>query len=305
MAFPSHRDVTETTTGNRTGEFATAYAAGEKYAELARVLRVVKAPIAGGEELPAVTKADGTVAIITALLTSPLFPSLVKVQAPDSLVAYAQRFGTEQTVLFVEDVPTPRLTLVIDYHQESATRGAYDWSRHRAVYEPLLTPEWQTWTANSGKRAGQVAFAQFLEDNLPDIASPSGADVLEIARTLEVKKGVSFRSSVRLDNGETQLRYEEQIEGSAAKGQFAIPDRLTLGLQPYKGAAKYEVIGRFRYQLVESQLKLGIDLERTHKVLEQAVADTLADILAKLPDVPVFYGPAPAVPSSDPLVITR
>lgn len=299
----SHRDVTETSAGRPLDAFASAYAAGEKYGRHSMALIDITSPVLGeGVEVPGMVAPDGHVDALIGLLSSPLVAPVVHVTAPESLIAYAQRFATEHTVLFVEDVPSPRLTLVIDYHAataEDGTPGAYAWARRRAVYEPVLTSEWQTWTTQSGKRVPQVDFAQFLEDNLPDIATPAGADILQIARTLEVKKGVNFRSSVRLDNGETQLLYEEVIQGSAAKGQFQIPDRLLLGLQPFKGAAKYEVAARFRYRLAESQLRLGVDLERVHKVLDAAVKDMLVDVVAKLPTIPVFHGPAPAIPSSD------
>lgn len=301
MAFPSHRNVTETSTGAPARDYAAAYAAGTSQARADLAVRTVDAPIIDGR-LPLLLTPDGSVVASPALLAHPLAPAEVSVQAPDSLVAYHERFGTPHTVLFVEDVPQPRLTLVIDYHAPTAddgTVGAYAWARHRAVYEPLLTPEWRTWTAMSGKRIDQVAFAQFLEDNLPDIASPAGADILQVARTLEVKKDVAFRSSVRLDNGEVQLRYEEDIQGSAAKGQLSIPDHLVLGLQPFKGAAKYAITARFRYRLDGAAVKLGIELDRPHKVLEQAVTETLADVMAKLADVPVFHGPAPRSASSE------
>lgn len=296
---------TQTANGDKQSAAAIVYAVSTRLAEEQLRLQTIRAPIAGGVELPVVVHPGGRVDVITALLAAPLAPPEVRLQAPDSLVAYLERYGTDATVLFVEDVPQPRLTAILDFH---SARGAdlpslYDWCRARVVYEPLLTPEWQTWTGMSGKRLDQVPFAQFLEAHLPDIAVPAGATILEVVRTLEVKKAVSFLSSVRLDNGEVQLRYEEDVQGTAQKGQVTIPSTITLGLAPFKGAARYQVSGFFRYRLEGSAVKLGIDLDRPHKVLEAAVAETLTDVLTQLDGIPVFHGPAPQVASAAPIAL--
>lgn len=85
----------------------------------------------------------------------------------------------------------------------------------------------------------QADFARFIEDNAPDIASPPAADMIEISRSLEAKKKVNFASAIRLDNGKTEFTYEEDIEGTAAKGRLQVPQVFTIGIPVPEGGPKW------------------------------------------------------------------
>ncbi len=278
-------------------DFAAAFEAGQ--ASLQSPIHYAQVP--GRDERMTIVEHNGQLLTIDPAASGPRRGDRVSLVDAQSLVAYVQRHGTPRTVLFVDpDVTAPNFTAVLDYHPAEADNVAgripYGWAQHRATFTPAKTPEWQRWSGASGKAQNQTAFAQFLEDNLPDIASPTGAEVLEVARTLEVKRGAAFRSSVRLDNGQTQILYEEDLQGSAAKGTLQIPQELTLGLSPFLGLPLYEVKARFRYRLHEAALTLWVDLVRPHKVIEDAVNELLAIVTKGLPDVPVFKGlpPTPA-----------
>lgn len=83
----------------------------------------------------------------------------------------------------------------------------------------------------------QAEFAEFIERNLPDIVEPVGADMLEISRSLQAKKKVSFASGIRLANGQTELTYEEDIQGTAAKGKLQIPEIFKIGIKVIEGGS--------------------------------------------------------------------
>lgn len=147
------------------------------------------------------------------------------------------------------------------------------WQDHRAVFHCPVSTEWTTWTKNSGNRMNQEQFAQFIEDNLPDIAQPPAADMLEISRTLEAKKKVNFASGVRLSNGQNQLTYEEEISGTAAKGQIQVPEEFTIGIPVLEGGIKYAVTARLRYRILEGKMQMWFELVRPHKILEDAIKE--------------------------------
>lgn len=151
--------------------------------------------------------------------------------------------------------------------------GITAWRDHTATWTCPLSPEWIRWASNNAKQMDQKDFAQFIEDNLPDIATPPAADMLDLSRTLEAKKGVNFASSTRLSNGETQLKYEESIEGSARGGQLQIPDTFTLGIPVLLGGQGYAIEVRFRYRIEGAKLKLWYELVRPHKVIEAVFTD--------------------------------
>jgi len=168
-------------------------------------------------------------------------------------------------------VEPPQFVAVLNDHSPTGLPG---WGDHRVVYDCPLAPEWKIWIGKNKAPMKQADFAQFIEDNLPDITNPDSATMLEIAKRLTAKKKVAFTSGLRLDNGEIQFTYEEQVEGSAGpRGQFAIPQEFTITVPIFEGDAKYNITARFRYRLGEGgDLIIWYDLLRPHKMIEDAVA---------------------------------
>lgn len=195
----------------------------------------------------------------------------------DSFIRYINEMKGDATRLFYVIEPAPRFQAVLNDHKSQEKLG---WGDMIATYICPLSKEWRAWADKDGHRMNQVEFAQFLESNLPDIAIPPAADMLEVALTLQAKKKVNFASGVRLSNGEHQLTYEEQIEGSAgAKGKMEIPEMFTLGIPVFEGGPKYALDARLRYRIEDGEGKRGnlsmwYELVRPHKLIEDAVAGT-------------------------------
>lgn len=168
-------------------------------------------------------------------------------------------------------VQPPRFVAVFDDHD--AERPG--WGEHRADYACPLSVEWGIWAKQNKTPMDQAAFAQFIEDNLLDIVEPASADMLEISRTLQAKKKISFASGIHLPNGQTQFTYEEQIDGIAgAKGQLSVPEVFTVGIPVVEGGARYALKCRLRYRIAErGALVLWYDIERPHKVIEAEVEE--------------------------------
>lgn len=201
----------------------------------------------------------------------------VAVTTPEAFVASMLRFPTTTPMLFGLEAKG-LIKAVMDFSTDSYTK----WGRHVITLQLEPSREWQTWTVASGKSMDQVTFARFLEDNLPDIADPPGADILTMASSLEVEKSVQFASSVRLDNGQHQLTYVEDIQGNATKGALAVVDRFTLGLAPWRGMPLYRVEARLRYRMSEGKVAFWVDLLRPHKVIEAAWLDVCATVTKAL-----------------------
>jgi uncharacterized protein YfdQ (DUF2303 family) len=71
-----------------------------------------------------------------------------------------------------------------------------------------------------------------------------------------------------------------------------IPDRFTLGIEPFEGSPKYQLDARFRYRLRDTTLTLFYDLLRPEQVLEDAYKQILGTVQARLKQ-PMYSGPAP------------
>lgn len=195
-----------------------------------------------------------------------------------SFSQYVTDFGSEHSRIFADVVATT-FKAVLDYHESKD--GAARYCEHNATYKCRMTPEWATWTESSGKGKTQVQFAEFIENNVPDIVDPPGGLILEIVRTLEAHKDARFASSIRLSDGQSQFTYEEDIKGTAAKGKLDIPEKFTLGIAPFQGGTAYRLEARLRYRIKEGALVLWFDLTRPQKVLEAAFQDTVELIAEK------------------------
>src|SRR5262245_14740370 len=222
----------------------------------------------------------------------------VAVREPGSFCDYVLRYLTPATALFAS-LPELSITAVLDYHdtaqpseQHGAVAGQARWGQHRAVLTLERTPAWQQWAAIDGKKLGQEAFAEFLDQHLPDIAQPAGADVLEIVRTLEATRAVNFRSAIRLDNGAHHFTYEDTIKATGGPGALDVPSTIVLGLAPFAGAPLYKLEARLRYRLDDGRLSFVVALLRPQVVVEdafKAVCSLVQDTVA----APLWQAAAP------------
>jgi len=152
------------------------------------------------------------------------------------------------------------------------------WGDFRANIEFRPTPQWVKWKANDGKLLSQVDFAEFVEENLEDIADPAGATMLEIASQLQLVRSVNFRSKVTLQSGAFAFTHDQDDKASVGAGTIDVPQTFTLGIPPIFGLAAYRVPARFRYRIAEGKLMLGYKLQRVETMMEQIVEDVIAKI---------------------------
>lgn len=186
-----------------------------------------------------------------------------------SFIRYVGEYSGAATArLYYQVTPSPAFVAVLNHR----TAGSPSWGDHRAVYNAPLSPEWKTWTASDGKRMKQEEFALFIEQNLPDVIMPTAAEFLELAQNFQATKAVNFASGTRLGNGQNQLVYEETIQARAGeRGQLEIPETFTLGIPVFEGDAAYSLIARLRYRIQDGKLVLWYDLDRPHKIIDDAV----------------------------------
>lgn len=202
-----------------------------------------------------------------------------------SLLAYLSKHGTPDTELWA-DPQAYAVTAVVNAHAEvSAGHGD-----HRAVLALRKTKPWTAWATHDRKMLPQLAFAEHIEDRLPDIVSPPAADMLELVQTFTAKRGISFESSKALSTGLVQLEYRETVEAKAGqKGRLDIPQRFTLRMVPFEGGRPQDISARLRYRINDGALTLGYFLDRPEDVLDEAFADVLT-ALQTGQSAPVYVG---------------
>ena len=189
-----------------------------------------------------------------------------------SFCGYFGLFADDDSRIFAD--PTRSIfTAVLDYHESGDGKPRH--GEHRAVFTLRNSPEWAAWSGQNTKALPQSEFAEFIEDNAADIIEPLPAHMIEVARDLKAKSEVNFASAIRLQNGQTQFTYQEEIRGSVGKGSMDVPETFRIRIPLHLGGPEYEITARLRYRIRETKLVLWYDLYRVQKLVEAAFRDTV------------------------------
>lgn len=169
------------------------------------------------------------------------------------------------------DPETRTLTAVMNDHDTDAGPVHQPgWRDFRAIYTAELSREFNTWLRNNKQPKEQEEFAIFIEDNIADVVEPSGDTLLAIALTLQAKTEVNFNSSKRLDNGQVQITYTENIDARAGSGAIEIPREFAIGCRLFKNGDGYKIRARLKYRLGGGKVKFWYELDRPENVIEDA-----------------------------------
>jgi uncharacterized protein YfdQ (DUF2303 family) len=183
--------------------------------------------------------------------------------------------NTEFAEVYADDVHDV-IIAVLDAHGSTVP----GWHCHTLEYKLRRTTAWQTWTKHNRALMGQTEFAELLEDNLPNIVQPDGAELLELAQTFTANTQVAFKSGALLADGSRELIYSENIEASGGRGgkKIVIPREITLALAPYEDNDPMPVTARFRYRINDGNLRLGFVLNGVDEILSQAFDNVVEQV---------------------------
>jgi uncharacterized protein YfdQ (DUF2303 family) len=185
----------------------------------------------------------------------------------DSFILFAQQQSLSDFGYIYADPEALTLTAVFNDHRDIDTAG---WRDFRAVYRAEQSLEFISWKSKDRKVMEQEDFAVFLEDNIADVVEPSGDALLAIALTLQAKTEANFSSSRRLDNGQVQFSYTENIDARAGTGAIEIPREFQIGLRLFKNGDGYKIKARLKYRLGSGKLKFWYELDRPENAIEAA-----------------------------------
>lgn len=193
----------------------------------------------------------------------------------ESFIDYTTTHAVKgHTTVWVDPSRTTILALINDNAADES-----GWKDHRTRLELKRTPEWGHWLAHDGQYLTQEQFAEHLQEGILEIAHPEGAEMLEIAQTLQGSTDVQWKSANRVDNGAVSFKYHEDVKASAgAKGELEVPQEMTLVVSPFFGEECFTVTARIRYRVRGGGLTIGYKLERPADVelnVLQAISDRL------------------------------
>lgn len=193
-----------------------------------------------------------------------------------SLVEYFNRFKDDDSTLFA-DLDSSTIVGVLDHHQaKEKESGGARYHDHVATFKAKHSPEWLAWVGMSGKRVSQEAFAIFIEDNAPDVVSPSAAVISAMALNLEASGSSEFKSSKRLEDGSLHFHYAQEVNGTS--NGVPVPKEFRVLLRPYIGGDKVGMTAKFRFNKDGGRLTMGVDLQ----LIEQTKRDAFDSIVEKV-----------------------
>ncbi|MFT3758467.1 DUF2303 family protein [Thauera sp.] len=211
-----------------------------------------------------------------------------------SFIDYVRRHGSlaYSTVWCVADYAAGNVnfTAILNDHGEPAEEP--QWRDHRASYMPTFSQEWENWVGKNKKSFSQAEFAQFIEDNLKDVAGaeglPTGAQMLEMALYFEANQDMRFKSAIRLQNGGVQMSFV-QDDDSQTLTRMQLFERFAIGIPVFWGGDAYRIDARLRYRVRDGKLTFWFELIRQDKTLESATS-TLIEQIRTGTGNPFFFG---------------
>ncbi|MBB5703569.1 uncharacterized protein YfdQ (DUF2303 family) [Ochrobactrum daejeonense] len=228
-----------------------------------------------------------------------------KVQTLAALIDLANRHKTDDSAVFVDlNWRQPSMTAVIDYH-EAQNGGIAAFLSHRIHYEFPLSEEWKVWVSKDGEFMDQEKFAYFLEDRIPDLASPSDADVanierdfsctvsnpnqlVELSRKMQINVEAKVKVNHTLQSGERQLQWEESHVGADGK-PVTVPGMFILSIPVFFMGDAVRIPVRLRYRVSGGSVYWCYQIYRPDQIITQHLEHSVSDV-AKATELPCFAG---------------
>lgn len=153
-------------------------------------------------------------------------------------------------------------------------RAEIKFSESRKLKEWKRTLEWMS----------QADFANFIEDHLEDVLTPSGQELLSIATDLEASSTGGFKGKVNLDNGSVRLSYQDEVETTVE-----IPRNLTLGIPLFEHGDRYKLGARLRFVIQGGSVKFRLLFTNLQDAKEQEFERIVQEIEEKTSQ-PIYRG---------------
>ncbi len=199
----------------------------------------------------------------------------VKLRDAASFIAYFNDHRVYASRIYATLEPAIFLAVFDDFdpasEMEAETASQSAWREFRAEFAVPASREWKLWTAANRKHMSQLAFAEFLQENLPDVKQPDGATLLEMSLNFEAAQQGHFVASQRLQDGSHNLQWRAE---NNATGSVKLPELITLSIPVFENEAPAAMTARLRYRVTDGKLAIWFELVRPHVVLETAFRAT-------------------------------
>lgn len=210
----------------------------------------------------------------------------------DSLGRYVAANDEGRASVYV-DADRLVVVAVLDDHRVHDGEQAPSRATHTAELGWKHSLEWEAWLAQDGNMTTQTTFAEFLEDRVGDVTTPSGAELLELVTTIRASERGEFTGSTKSRSGSYELSYKLDVDlGAGPGGTVELPETIVIAIPVFDHQmVAHEIAARLRYRLNGGKLSLQYHLERPDLVHREAIATEVAALQVLVGDgVPVYQG---------------
>lgn len=212
----------------------------------------------------------------------------------ESFIDYIKRHGSLNSSTVWCDAQFQKgivgFTAILNDHGEDDNTPA--WRDHKAIFNPTQSVEWHRWFGKNAAVFSQFDFAQFLEENIKDIATqegmPTGAQMLEMALAFEANQDMRIKSAMRLQSGGVQLNFVQDDDAQTV-AKMQIFERFSIGIPVFENDQGYALNARLRYRTRDGKVSFWFELIRPDRVLEDAAKRIMLQI-KDLTGRPFFMG---------------
>ncbi len=251
--------------------------------ELGRISAEPK--VAPGANVPYVMTTDGPKAMPELVFNDyekapKRVTATVGVLDPVSFGEYYRLFQDGNSRVFADEQKL-QVTAVLDYHNAGKPSDPR-WGAHRLILGMRHSEEWKVWTAANNKKFTQIEFAEFLEQNAIDIAAPTPAAMMEVARDLQATTEVEFGSAQRMNDGQVRFRYTEQTKATVGGAQVAVPEDFQIEIPVFIGGGDVRVHALLRFRVNQGKLVIWYTLVRPEESVRIAFSEARTQIASEL-----------------------
>lgn len=213
----------------------------------------------------------------------------------EDLVGYVRRHSAQTEGDVIGDHPVifadrKMLTFValLDYH----TSATPSWLDHSATVRYSLSRQLVLWKSKQGVKMSQEQFAEFLDENIIDIVTPSGSEVLSFAENLEATRTETFKSAIKLTTGETKFTWNNEKTGDVST---KVIEEFALGIPLWERGQPIKIQAKLFHRITEGKLSFFYRLEQLENVIDVIWDDELAILRDRLGEgITVYQGTPPA-----------
>lgn len=226
-----------------------------------------------------------------------------------SFIDHANRFKDSGSAIFAQpDSSAPSLTCVLNYHYPHTDNDDQPrFGDHKGLYRFPLSDEWKRWTEQNAKPMSQLQFAEFIENNITDVADPANAGetanalaksigcvfaspskLLELSQGLTVRVDSSLKTALKLATGEATMQFvsAHQDETGAV---LKIPGAFLIEIPVFRNDAPYQAAARLRYRVRDEKVTWFFELYRADRIFDHAFKEAAATAAAGT-ELPLFIG---------------